>query len=84
MSTNPKPGIVTKEIRGVLHYQPSSMYPSIMVPLDLNDQVLRDMSMGELLDAMKACFYSEPGGTDTRRCAKLLAEIHDRFKHSAY
>ena len=70
--------------QGVLMQAPAALFPDLFVRVHINEQSIRDMPMDELCDAMKAYFYSEPGGTDTKRCAKILAAIHDAFKHSAY
>ena len=73
-----------KIIGGIEYMAPSPVYPDAWVPVVLTSAALRDMSFGELCDALKASFYAEPGGTDTVKCAALIREIRESFKHSAY
>lgn len=73
-----------KTLGGIEYEAPSPVYPDAWVPVRLTPAALRDMSFGDLCDALKACFYSEPGGTDTAKCAALIREIRESFKHSAY
>lgn len=85
----PDPVVIPHDVHvitryGVEWHNPSPVYPEYFVPVRLNEQNIRDMSMGELCEAMIACFYAEPGGTDTMRCARLLNAIHDTFKHASY
>lgn len=74
----------SKIVGGIVYVAPSPVYPDAWVPAVLSSQALRDMSFGELCDALKASFYTEPGGTDTVKCAALIREIRESFKHSAY